>query len=301
MGVWHAMARLAKEPPFRIFARALLKGLPVSVRTRALWELSLRPAYLAGVLAAADQARRQGLDQISVIEFGVAAGNGLVALQTDAEAIEAEIGVRVKVYGFDMGAGGLPAFAGDHRDHPDWWRPGDFPMNEATLRTRLTDRTTLILGDVKDTVPEFFQRCHPPPIGFVSFDLDLYSSTRDALRIFALPDRTMLWHVPLYFDDIDFLCNHKFAGELFAIDEFNAQTCDIKIDRWYGVKEGRPFPERGFLDKLYVAHDLKAVSAVALNREIREIPLPDRITENRNRSKCQATAEEAKLNLFFIK
>lgn len=89
-----------------------------------------------------------------------------------------------------------------------------------------------------------------PPIGFVSFDLDLYSSTRDALQIFALPDKRMLWHVPLYLDDIEFLFNHNFAGELLAIDEFNEEGSGVKIDRWYGVKIGRPFPERSFLDKL---------------------------------------------------
>ena len=42
------ISRLAIEPQFRILARALLKHMPVSVKTRALWELSARPAYLLG-------------------------------------------------------------------------------------------------------------------------------------------------------------------------------------------------------------------------------------------------------------
>ena len=224
------------------------------------FELSARPHYLLGVLAGAEQAQRQGLSAMSVFEFGVAGGNGLVALQAEAEAVEQATGVQIKVYGFDMGAAGLPEFIGDYRDHPDVWQPGDYPMDEAKLRARLATRTTLVLGNVADTVASFFAEQRPPPVGFVSIDVDLYSSSCDALRIFTSPGSSMLWHVPVYFDDIDFLFNHRFAGELLAISEFNAGATDIKIDRWYGVGNGRPFPERHFLNKMYVAHDLRAGS-----------------------------------------
>lgn len=274
-GRWWFLARLGMEPPFRILVRALLKQLNVSAKTRALWELSKRPAYLLGVLTAAEQALKQKVPELSVIEFGVAGGDGLLTLQSEAEAVERETGIRIKVYGFDAGPQGLPAFIGDYRDHPDAWHPGDFPMDESALRSRLTNRTTLILGNVRDTIQGFFKDFQPPPIGFVSFDLDLYSSTRDALQIFCIPDKRMLWHVPLYFDDIEFLFNHKFAGELLAIDEFNEKSNRVKIDRWYGVRLGRPFPERPFLEKLYVAHDLEAISKVILKREVVALPLRD--------------------------
>src|SRR5262245_21614313 len=79
--------RLAMEPPLRIVARAALGMLPVPVTTRARWELSRRPAYLVGVLEAARQARRQNVPEISVIEFGVAGGDGLVTLQHEAAAV----------------------------------------------------------------------------------------------------------------------------------------------------------------------------------------------------------------------
>lgn len=267
------LTRLAMEPPFRIVARALLKRLKVSVRTRALWELSRRPAYLLGVLTAAEQARKQRVAEISVIEFGVAGGDGLVALQEEAEAVERETGIGIRVFGFDAGARGLPTFIGDYRDHPDAWRPGDYPMDELALRARLAPRTTLILGNVRDTVRGFFRDYRPPPVGFVSFDLDLYSSTRDALQVFSLPGKRMLWNVPLYFDDIEFLFNHRFAGELLAIDEFNEANAGVKIDRWHGVRMNRPFPERPFLEKLYVAHDLEAISGTVLGRDAVTLPL----------------------------
>lgn len=272
-GRWRFLTRLGMEPPFRIFLRALFKQLNVSAKTRALWELSKRPAYLLGVFTAAEQALKQEVPEISVIEFGVAGGEGLVALQDEAEAVERETGVQIKVYGFDAGPKGLPPLIGDYRDHPDAWQPGDFPMDETALRSRLTNRTTLILGNVTDTVAGFFKDFQPPPVGFVSFDLDLYSSTREALQIFCIPDKSMLWHVPLYFDDIEFIFNHRFAGELLAIEKFNEESGRVKIDRWYGVRIGRPFPERPFLEKLYVAHDLEAISKVVLKRETALLPL----------------------------
>jgi len=43
-----AIVRLAKEPPFRIFARLLLKSLPISSATRALWEISDYPPIYWG-------------------------------------------------------------------------------------------------------------------------------------------------------------------------------------------------------------------------------------------------------------
>jgi hypothetical protein len=267
------LIRLGMEPPFRILVKALLKRLPVSVTVRATWEVCPRPAYLLGLVTAAQQAQRQRIPEIAVIEFGVAGGEGLVALQGEAEMVEAELGVGIKVYGFDMGSAGLPALIGDYRDHPDRWRPGDFPMDEAALRRRLTDRTTLILGNVRDTVSGFFERFQPPPIGFMAVDVDLYSSTSDVLRILTLPGMRMLWHVPVYFDDIDSLVNHEWGGQLLAIREFNNRNRHIKIDRWYGVKAGRPFPERPYLEQLYVAHDLDAISNVAVDREIRDAPL----------------------------
>ncbi len=260
------LKRLAMEPPIRLLVRSVLKRLPASVATRALWDLSDRPAYLLGVFHAARRAVREGVGEIAVIEFGVAGGNGLIALEREAAAAERELGVSIRVYGFDNGAAGLPAFIGDHRDHPDKWRPGDFPMDEDRLRGRLGPRTSLVLGDVAETVPGFFDDPDVPPVGFVAFDLDLYSSTRQALRILEQPGRRTLDHVPLYFDDTEHSVSHRFAGELLAIDEFNQDNEHVKIDRWRGVEADRPFPEASYLRKMYMAHDLRAISSRALGR-----------------------------------
>jgi hypothetical protein len=255
------------EPPFRLLVRFALNWWPASVRTRALWGKSYRPNYLAGVLFAAEQAKSEGAHAISVIEFGVARGDGLVVLERIAADVEEATGVRISVYGFDAGPGGLPDFIGDHRDCPDLWRPGDFPMDIDALRARLGPRTSLVLGNIRDTAPAFIEKYDPPPVGFVAIDVDLYSSTVWALQLLTSPERRMLRHVPMYFDDIDLDQVHAYAGELLAISEFNERETDVKIDRWRGLKQNRPFPEEGWLEKMFMAHDLLAISRCALVRE----------------------------------
>jgi len=259
------LVRLVEEPPFRIFARTLIKILPAPIRMKAKWEAVSRPHYLAGVLAAADQAIRDGVPEISVIELGVAGGNGLLLLEKYAAEVEQETGVNIKVYGFDTGAG-IPRLCGDYRDHPDQWRSGDYPMDETLLKARLSRRTTLVIGDIRETVPKFARSA--PPIGFVAVDVDLYSSAVDALRLFSTSEKRMIRRVPMYFDDVDFFFNHKFAGELLAIQEFNTANNSVKIDRWRGIQKERPFPESPWLKKMYIAHDLDAISRFKSERSV---------------------------------
>lgn len=268
--IWGFISRLAAEPPFRIFTRILIKYLPTSVRTKLQWDAVERPHYLMGVLQAADQARREGVSEICVIEFGVAAGGGLLTLQKYASMVERETGVKIKVYGFDSGEG-LPELIGDYRDHPDQWRPMDYPMDRDALNAKLEDRTTLILGNVGDTVSDFVREKQSAPIGFVSFDLDLYSSTKEAFKIFSLPEKNMLFRVPVYFDDIIFFFNHRFAGEFLAINEFNAENPAVKIDRWWGISKNRVFPENIWLQQMYIVHDLEAISNMHLERMPRPV------------------------------
>jgi hypothetical protein len=132
------------------------------------------PQYAYGTFHAALQAKALGLDRMSVIEFGVAGGNGLVALERIAKEVEEELGLSISVYGFDL-AEGMPE-AIDYRDLPDIWEKGAFKMDVDRLEARM-EKAELILGDVNDTVRNFMSQKSPPPIGFISFDLDTYSST----------------------------------------------------------------------------------------------------------------------------
>ena len=94
-----------------------------------------RPHYVWATLRAARSARDLGHDAVSVAEFGVAGGNGLLALERAADAAARFVGIDVEVFGFDTGTG-MPEPA-DERDLPYLIRKGFFPMDEAALRSRL--------------------------------------------------------------------------------------------------------------------------------------------------------------------
>ena len=86
---------------------------------------------------------------------------------------------------------------------------------------------TWMAGGVLATVYPEFGRSEHAPIGFISFDLDYYSSTKAALAIFATPAVAVLPRVICYFDDVtsdghQLHCDN--IGELLAIREFNEQN-----------------------------------------------------------------------------
>lgn len=261
------LAQILREPPFRIVTRLAVKIFPCGVDTMAAWDVVAKPQYLVGLIHAATEARGQGINRICAIEFGVAGGFGLLELERYALAVEKAYGVRIDVVGFDTGVG-LPGFCGDHRDHPDLWREGDYPMNTEALRNRLSDRTELILGKVSDTLPTFVQERQQAPVGFVSFDMDLYSSTVDALKVFSLPKRSLLNRVTVYFDDVYTAIYHRRAGEYLAIQEFNDGQSSVFIDSWYNIKIDRPFPEAFWTNKMFIAHHLDAIDKVQIARPV---------------------------------
>ena len=119
------------------------------------------------------------------------------------EQLASEIGdrlkIKIEVFGFDSGEG-LPTHS-DYRDLPYVWRRGFYKMDVAGVRRRLKN-ARLVLGDVRETVPAFIHDGAFPPIGFVSIDLDYYSSTVSALRVFHGPDGNYLPRVLLHLDDI---------------------------------------------------------------------------------------------------
>jgi hypothetical protein len=129
------------------------------------------------------------------------------------------------------------------------------------LRSRLRSNTRLVIGNVRDTLPQVLPGIHQP-IGFVAVDVDIYSSTCDVLRIFSNRSRKMLRRVFMYCDDVDLMFTHRFAGELLAIEEFNQSDAGVKIDCWRGITKQRPFPEAAWLNRMYIAHDLEAISKV---------------------------------------
>jgi hypothetical protein len=191
----------------------------------------LRAEYVWGSLHGAHLAKSIGIDSVSLIEFGVAGGNGLVALERIGAAVERHLGVKAAVYGFDTGTG-LPAPT-DVRDCPNLFAEGQYPMDVGRVRSRLNS-AELVLGRVRDTIGAFLED-GPPPVAFVSFDLDLYTSTLEAMPLLEADASQLLPRVHCYFDDITGFTYSEWNGERLAIAEFNTQHEQRKISPLYAL------------------------------------------------------------------
>jgi len=208
-----------------------------------------RPHYAYGVVQAARLAQK-----LDSIEYGVGGGDGLIELESLQEQIMGQFDVALRVFGFDLGYG-LPD-PKDFRDCPYVFKRGLYRMEKDTVQKRLK-HATLILGDVKDTVEGFFSAYSPPPIGFISFDMDYYSSTVSALQMLRRTEvERFLPRTLCYLDDIvgpDEACHSEYSGELLAINEFNSAVEDRKIAKIYGLAHKR-IAKCYWADQLYALH-----------------------------------------------
>jgi hypothetical protein len=211
-----------------------------------------RPQYLWPLLHATHAARSLRIPRIAALEFGVAGGNGLLAMERAAAAATELSGTDVEIYGFDTGLGMPPP--ADPRDAPWLIEPHLFAMDEAALRARL-ERAELVIGPVAETVVGWAGTDHAP-VGFISFDLDYYSSTVDAFRLLEGNADWMLPRVLAYFDDMFGHGWTDFMGERAAIDEFNASHDTRKIAKIHGLRFELPPEEfqRDWHEKLYLIH-----------------------------------------------
>lgn len=200
-----------------------------------------RPHYAYLVYEAAWLAFRLGLPAVSVVEFGVAGGNGLLCLEAHARAVEKIFPVKIEIYGFDTGEGLPPPV--DYRDLPYHWEAGFFAMDRNALLSRLKS-AKVIFGNVAQTVPAFFDTVDAAPIGGVSHDLDFYSSTTAAFRLFDVDSKHLLPRVPVYFDDTiggHIEMYNDFTGERLAINEFNSSREMRKLSPIYYLgRSGTP-------------------------------------------------------------
>jgi hypothetical protein len=212
-----------------------------------------RPAYAYCVYESALLAKQLGYSRISAIEFGVAGGNGLVALERYASKTAEQVGIEIEVYGFDTGLG-LPPPA-DYRDLPYHWKPGFFRMDEQHLRAKLQS-AELILGDIAETASDFFRIHCPAPIAAVIHDLDFYSSTAAALRMFDVDEQYRIPRIFCYFDDIvgtEVELYNDYTGERLAIYEFNQAHTAMKLSKAYHlVDRGKT---RDWYYHIFILHD----------------------------------------------
>lgn len=236
-----------------------------TLREKVAYDLVDRPPYAFGMLTAADLAKYWGHDTVTIIEFGVAEGAGLKNLCEIGEDVSKETGINFEYYGFDTGAG-LPPLK-DYRDHPEIWSAGDFKWKDDTISKNLPKEANLIVGDIRDTIMPFLDLINEQkPIGFVSVDVDIYSSSFSALELFFAEWQKFLPVVPIYFDDIigrknrlSMLFRNRACGQFRAIDDFNkdprAKEARI-IDKVHNLKSRFCLKEEMWLDMMYAAHIL---------------------------------------------
>jgi hypothetical protein len=186
---------------------------------------SARPDVFSSICLATAQAMCWGKKGISLVELGVFRGGGLSFIVDVAEHLTDNIGMKYHVYGFDS-FDGLQNFVG-YEDHHEIWEPGDYSakhLHDKVLK-KFENKAVLIEGDVKDTVKPFLvdKLSIDYPIGFISLDLDLYSSSRNGLKI--LEDENPSKYIPtvmMIVDDQDYLVTYnEWCGEGLAISEFN--------------------------------------------------------------------------------
>lgn len=222
------------------------KAVDVFTRARAFYRQYYkmkklpRMHYAYNIYAAALETKRMGYEKMSVMEFGVAGGSGLVNCEFHAREIGRLTGVEIEVYGFDNGSG-LPEVNEGFKDLVHFWPAGSFQMDRELLLKRL-ECAEVILGNMKDTVPAFMEKECAAPIGVMLIDCDYYSSARDVLHMLEYPDACFLPRIYMYFDDVSPF--YEFSGENLAIREFNETHEFIKIS-----------PEHSAPDKLSVWTD----------------------------------------------
>ena len=218
---------------------------------------SLEKPWLAYcMLNAAIQAKGLGIMRISAIEFGVCSGASLVCIEKYSKEIEKLTGVVFDIYGFDI-ISGLPQSSDNYKDQIYFWHQGAFKTDLEKLKNNVKI-STLVIGDIKDTVKTFFDDYSPPPLGFISFDLDYYTSTSAAFEIFSSSQSNYLPRIECYMDDVSSfneLSACKGTGVMRAIEEFNeGKKSHKKIYKKELVSQFRRYKE-SWNEKIYVFHD----------------------------------------------
>jgi hypothetical protein len=265
-----ALERLTE--PLHLNLASIVVALLGSYRHKVLFDLVLRPQYAYGVLQAAELAAYWKTPEIACVELGVASGAGLMNMAKLASRTEKTTGIRMQIHGFDSGMG-MPA-PKDHRDHPELYGAGDYPMDRAALVQQLPANAHLHLGQLTETIPEFL-RTLTCPIGFAVLDVDYYSSSKEALMLFDGGPENYLPQTLLYVDDIEHMSHHPGGGELLAISEFNAERTHRKISPYVFLRAERVMKNAAWIDHMFVLQVLDHTSrTLAAERNRYEITNP---------------------------
>jgi hypothetical protein len=252
--IWRRIFYERLTEPLHLNVLSLFVALFGSWKTKVGFDLILRPHNAYGILDAAEHCRRRGIRKMAACEFGVATGAGLMNMAYIARKVAEITGVEITVFGFDTGSG-MPKPV-DYRDHPEMYSSGDFRMDVPVLRSRLPENAKLHLGLVRETIPDFLERMEKEgyTIGYVVIDVDYYSSACDALKVFGGPPQLYLPFVHVYLDDVEQINHNPAAGELLAVEEFNAASPMRKIYPWLFFENRRIFRRADWLKHMRLLH-----------------------------------------------
>jgi hypothetical protein len=239
--------------PIHLNIASIIVAFLGSFRAKVRHDLIVRQQFAFSILDVADRAVKHGIKKLTLIEFGVANGAGLLNMCRVAASVTKETGVEFEIFGFDTGTGLPPPF--DYRDHPEHWRTNDFTMEVSRLEVSLPTFAHIIIGDIAQTVPKFLGTLTPSaPLAFASLDVDYYSSSKAALSIFSGHSDLYLPTCLLYVANIIFDNVNPWCGELLAIDEFNDEQRLRKVSPYRFLRHFRVFKNARWIDQIYVVN-----------------------------------------------
>jgi hypothetical protein len=233
-----------------------------NIVTKIKYDLVPRQPYAFGLgeafRVASEQSSSLGIERIVIVEFGVASGAGLLNLVKISEKLSRYYNLQVLVVGFDSGEG-MPHPV-DYRDHPEKYLDGDFPPHDRKLLDEtLPSNAVVIYGPIAECVGKLDGMLTDGDfISFISIDVDYWSSTNDCLKIFDNMSLKFLPSLPMYFDDVNNIDHHPYAGELLSIQEYNDRSSDKKIVKMNQLRNWRLFKNALWLDQMYWFYDLQS-------------------------------------------
>lgn len=261
--IWERIFCERLTEPLHLNLMALGVAAFGSFRSKVAFDLVLRQNHAYAILSCADLARELGIREVTLIEFGVAAGAGLLNICELAKRVTRETGVRFRIVGFDTGKGMPPPQS--YRDHPEIYQQGDFPMNHEALQRSLPDNAQLVIGEINGSVAPFLETVTADaPVGFVSIDVDYYTSTRDSLAVLDGKASQYLPRVQIYLDDVEHPSHNSWCGERLAVQEFNARNELRKIEQHAFLKSYRIFRNARWIDHMFTLHVLDHPSRTTL-------------------------------------
>ena len=202
-----------------------------------------RPHYESLLFEASKNAIKLGLNEINIVELGVAGGNGIKSLLKYKKKVEKVLNIKINIFGFDSGSG-LPKI-NKKEDLPFFWKQGDYTNQRIKDLEKIDQSIKIYEGNISSTLDNFISE-NKVKIALILFDMDLYSSTKIFLD--KIPDlsqkKLLLPRVFCYFDDLfvaDYSLN-DINGEPLAISEFNINNKDLKLGKTFDHISDFKFP-----------------------------------------------------------